>query len=453
MKNLKIFVVEDNEWYNKLLVHTLSLNPSHEVESFFSAKDCLKRLDESPDIVTIDYRLPDSTGEELLDKIRRINPEIKVIVISEQSEIEVAISLLKNGAVDYLVKTEDIRERLLTTIQHVSQNLSLTKKVTSLTKEVQDKYAFSNTIIGKSDKVKQVFDLASKALANNITISIYGETGTGKENLAKAIHYNSIQKDGPFVAVNIAALPSTLIESELFGYEKGAFTGANSRRIGKFEEADGGTLFLDEIAEMDMNAQVKLLRALQEREITRIGGNTPIPFNCRIIVATHKDLKHEVKEGNFREDLFYRLLGLTITLPPLRDRGLDVVLLAEHFIRLFAKENKLPEKQLDESARKKLLKYNWPGNIRELKSIIDLAFILSDSDTITKEQIDFPQSENLDDMMSTEKTLREYVRSIVKVFMKKYNNNTKEVAEHLDIGQTTVYRVLKEIEEEESASI
>lgn len=448
MKNLKIFVVEDDEWYNKLLIHTLSLNPDHEVVSFKSAKECIKQLNESPDVITIDYRLPDATGDELLERVLQIVPSVKPIIISEQNEIEVAVELLKKGAYDYLVKSDDIRERLLSKIDHISKNKSLEKEVKTLKREVQEKYSFSKSIIGQSDKIKQVFDLASKALGNNITISISGETGTGKENLAKAIHYNSVQKDGPFVALNVAAIPDTLIESELFGHEKGAFTGAQMRRIGKFEEANGGTLFLDEIAEMDMNIQVKLLRALQEREIVRIGSNTSISFNCRIIVATHKDLKKEVSDGNFREDLFYRLLGLSVTLPPLRERGADIVLLAEHFIQLFAKENNMEVKHLSDSARSRLLRYNWPGNIRELKSVMDLAFILAGGNEITADHITFSETERMEDLMLSEMTLREYTRKIVKLFMDKYNGNTKLVAEKLDIGQTTVYRVLKEIEQE-----
>ncbi|CAG5076391.1 sigma-54-dependent transcriptional regulator [Parvicella tangerina] len=449
MKSLKIFVVEDDDWFNKLIVHTLSLNPDHEVISFKTGKDCLRRLNESPDVITIDYRLPDMTGDELLEKVSESDRRIQAIVISEQNEIQTAVDLLKKGAYDYLVKSEDIRDRLLNTIKHISENRALQKEVVILKKEVREKYAFSNAVIGQSSKIKEVFDLASKALNNNITISIVGETGTGKENLAKAIHYNSIQKEGSFVAVNVAAIPDGLIESELFGHEKGAFTGAQTRRIGKFEEADGGTLFLDEIGEMSMNMQVKLLRALQEREVVRIGSNKPVSFNCRIIVATHKDLKEEVKEGNFREDLFYRLLGLSISLPPLRERGPDIILLAEHFARLFAKDNGMPPKRLSDSAKSKLNKYHWPGNIRELKSVIDLAFVLSGEEEITSDHISYSESENMDDLMVTELTLREYTRKIVQLFMKKYNNNTKTVAEKLDIGQTTVYRVLKELEEEQ----
>ncbi|WP_300665268.1 sigma-54 dependent transcriptional regulator, partial [Fluviicola sp.] len=281
----RIFIVEDNDWYQKLLVHTVSLNPDYEVESFSTGKELLARLNnEIPDLITMDYRLPDISGEELLEKIKSISPGTQVIVISEQEEIETAVSLLKLGAYDYIVKGTDIRNRLLNTLSNAQNQTKLLKKIEKLEQEVQTKYNFSDTIIGQSSKMQHIFMLLQKAVSNNITVSITGETGTGKEVIAKAIHYNSIYKDKPFVAINVAAIPKELFESELFGHEKGSFTGANQTRIGKFEEADGGTLFLDEIAELDPVFQAKLLRALQEREITRVGGNKIYKFNCRIIV-------------------------------------------------------------------------------------------------------------------------------------------------------------------------
>src|SRR5690606_5688722 len=247
-------------------------------------------------VVTLDYRLPDTTGDVLLKKIKAINPNCEVIIISEQSEIETAVELLKLGAYDYLVKSDDIRDRLWNSVNHVRNNAGLKQKIEKLQSEVEQKYDFQNTILGRSNAVKNVHRMVSKAINTTITVCITGETGTGKEVVAKAIHYNSDRKDKPFVAINMAALPAELIESELFGYEKGAFTGAQNRRIGKFEQANGGTLFLDEIGEMDIVFQAKLLRAIQEREITRIGGNEQVKIDCRIIVATNRDLLLEVKE-------------------------------------------------------------------------------------------------------------------------------------------------------------
>ena len=258
-KPFKIFVVEDSEWYNKLLVYTLSLNPDYEIKSFFNGNDFLNCLHESPDIVTLDYRLPDMTGLELLNKIRQENNEAQVILISEQSDIDMVVTLLKMGAVDYITKSDDIKERLLNTVKNIRDGIGMKREISTLRREIQKKYNFNKSIIGESPAIKVVYERIEKALGTNITVIISGETGTGKELVAKAIHYNSSRKDKSFVAVNVAAIPSELIESELFGHEKGSFTGASIRRIGKFEEADGGTLFLDEIGEMELNLQVKII--------------------------------------------------------------------------------------------------------------------------------------------------------------------------------------------------
>lgn len=443
-----IFVVEDNEWYNKLLVHNLSLNPDFIVRSFFNGKDLLDHLHENPNVVTVDYRLPDMNGESLLERIKSHNDAIEVIIISEQEDVKTAVDLLKAGAFDYLVKTKDIRDSLLHTVNHIRKNVGLQKRIASLEQEVAAKYDFEKSILGKSAGIQKVFEMMKKAISTNITVSILGETGTGKEVVAKAIHYNSDKKNKPFVAVNVAAIPSELFESELFGHEKGSFTGAHSQRIGKFEEADGGTLFLDEIAEMDMNFQAKLLRALQEKEITRVGSNKSVKTNCRIIVATHKNLLDEVKKGHFREDLYYRLFGLPIVLPPLREREKDSLILAKAFIQSFCKENKMLEKKLSQEAQMKLLAYQWPGNVRELKSVIELACVMSSGDEIEAEDIVITSNDSLPNVLFEELSLREYNRRIVNIYMEKYDQNTKTVADKLDIGQTTVYRLLKEDKEE-----
>jgi two-component system response regulator AtoC len=443
-KPLKIFVVEDNDWYNRLLVHTLSLNPDHEVKSFFNGKDFLNCLHEAPDIVTLDYRLPDITGLELLKRIRQDNNDLQVILISEQEDIDTVVSLLKHGANDYITKSNDIRDRLLNTVQNIRNGIGLKKEISSLRREIQKKYSFSQSILGESPAIKSIYDLIDKALGTNITITITGETGTGKELVAKAIHYNSKHRDKSFVAVNVAAIPAELIESELFGHEKGSFTGASFRRIGRFEEADGGTLFLDEIAEMEPAFQVKMLRALQEKEIVRIGSNKPVKTDCRIIVATHKNLKEEVKKGNFREDLYYRLLGLPIELPPLRERGNDTLILARHFIGQFCAENKIPLKKLSEQAQKKLMQYPFPGNVRELKSVIELAVTLSVRDAIEPADLVLGAGDPLSLVTNDDLTLQEYEMKIIKATLKKNNNDIKLTAAKLDIGVSTIYRLLKE---------
>ena len=442
-----IFVVEDNEWYNKLIVHNLSLNPDYTIKSFFSGKDLLDHLSEEPNVITVDFRLPDMNGDELLRKIKAVNPAIDVVIISEQQEITTAVELLKLGAYDYLVKSEDIRDRLLNVIAHIRNRIGLNQKIEVLQNEVQQKYDFDNSILGQSAAIKSIHSLVAKAIKTTITVIVTGETGTGKEVVAKAIHYNSDRKKHPFVAINMAALPAELIESELFGYEKGAFTGALARRKGKFEEAENGTLFLDEIGEMDIAFQAKLLRALQEKEITRIGSNEAIKVNCRIIVATNRDLLLEVKEGNFREDLYYRLFGLPIHLAPLRERDQDVLLLAKHFIELFCKEDKIPVKTLSDEARMKLKNYKWPGNVRELKSIVELGCVMADGNEIQAQDLTIHINDVLPELLTVDKSMRDYSIEIVKHFMNKFQNNTKRVADHLDIGQTTVYRLLKEAED------
>jgi DNA-binding NtrC family response regulator len=444
-KPFKIFVVEDNEWFNKLLVHNISLNPNYEVFSYLNGNDCIKNLDKNPDVITLDYHLPNMNGFEVLKRIKQENYDTQVILISEQDDIEVVVELLKEGAYDYIVKSKEIKERLHNTIQNIQKNKGLKLEISNLKKEVQKKYDFSNLILGESKVVKDLNDLINKALTTNINVSIFGETGTGKELVAKAIHYNSNRKAHSFVAVNVSAIPSELVESELFGHEKGAFTGASSQRIGKFEEANGGTLFLDEIGEMDLAFQTKLLRAIQEKEINRIGSNKTIKTNCRIITATHRNLVQEIKNGNFRQDLYYRLLGLPIVLPPLRERENDVLILAKYFIGNFCKENNFQVKKFTHSAKQKLIKHTYPGNIRELKSVIELAVTLSDNDEISANDILFSGEELIDDSIDRELTLREYDINIVHSFLKKYNNNIPLVAEKLNIGTATIYRMIKEL--------
>lgn len=442
-KPFRIFVVEDDEWYNRLLVHNLSLNPDYDIESFSTGKDCLNNLYKAPDVITLDYRLPDIQGLEMLKRIKAENDDIQVILISEQNEIEVVVELLKYGAYDYIVKSKDIRQRLLNTVQNIRQGVRLKKEVISLRGEVKKKYSYTKTIIGNSKAITDVFNLIEKTTRTGISVTISGETGTGKELVAKAIHYNSTRADKPFVAVNVAAIPHDLIESELFGFEKGAFTGAGYRRIGKFEEANGGTLFLDEIGEMDIALQAKVLRALQEKEIVRIGSNKPVKTDCRIIVATNRNLRELVMKNEFRQDLYYRLYGMHIELPPLRERENDVIILAKYFIDEFCRDNDIPVKSLSKPAVDRLLNYSFPGNVRELKSVMELAITVADSDVINGEDILLENQPLIQEIDHQEMTLREYNLRILKMYLEKYANNIPLVAEKLGIGVATVYRMMK----------
>lgn len=444
----KIFIVEDDKWYNNFLKHIISLNPDYIVESFFNAAEVLANLHKKPDLITVDYSLPDINGDELIKKIKDQLPEAQIIVISGQEDVQTAIQLLKLGVYDYILKDEDTKHRLLNVIQHVRSNASLKEEIVSLREEVGKKYDFSSTIIGSSNAIKKCFSLIEKAAASKIVVSVTGETGTGKELVAKAIHYHGDRKKLPFVAVNIAAIPRELIESELFGHEKGAFTGADARRIGKFEQANHGTIFLDEIGEMDITMQAKLLRVLQEKEVTRVGGNQKIELNVRIVVATHRNLANEVKVGKFREDLYYRLLGLQIALPPLYERGNDIIILSKHFIDEYCKENKIKKINLSSEAQKKLFKYHFPGNIRELKAIIELACVLCSDGVILETDITFNTEKSLSNILMQEMSLEDYTNNIIRNYLEKYDSNVITVAKKLNIGKSTIYRMLKAQSEE-----
>ena len=447
--NFKVFIVEDDDWYLKMLTYHVELNPENTVEGFLSGAEVLKNLHRKPDLITLDYSLGDSNANEILDKIKSFDSEIPVVIISGQKNVSTAVELLKKGAYDYIVKDEETKDRLWNIIKHLKENSGLKKEIKQLKNEVTRKYDFSKTMVGDSQPMQLVFNLMQRAVNTHITVSITGETGTGKEMVAKGIHFGSKRKNGPFVAVNMAAIPTELIESELFGHEKGAFTGATSKRIGKFEEANGGTIFLDEIGDLNLNLQSKLLRVLQEKEITRVGGNTSHPIDVRIIVATHKNLLEEMEHKTFREDLYYRLLGLPVKLPPLRDRGNDIVKLAILFIEDFSKENEMETLNLNPRAVEKLLSYNYPGNVRELKAVMDLAMVMTDGTEILPEEIIFSGRNPKAALLFEEKSLRIYTYEIIRFYLEKYNQNILKVAEVLDVGKSTIYRILKEMEAHE----
>jgi DNA-binding NtrC family response regulator len=442
----RIFVVEDDPAYAKFLKYVLSLNPDYEVEFFNSGKDCINALHKKPAVVTLDYSLPDMPGEKVLRQIREFDPNISVIIVSAQEKIGTAVELLKGGAFDYITKDEDTKDRILNSINNARNKISLIREIDHLKQEISTRYEFEKSIIGTSPAMRKVFSLLEKAVTTNITVSISGETGTGKELVAKAIHYNSRQKKKAFVAVNVAAIPRELIESELFGHEKGAFTGAMNRRIGKFEEAEGGTIFLDEIGDMDLSLQAKLLRVVQEKEVTRIGANEVIKLDVRIIVATHKNLQEETKAGRFREDLYYRLLGLPINLPPLRERGQDVILIAKSFLDNFSKENHLKKFRISAEAQEKLLQHPFPGNVRELRSVIELAAVMSSDGEIQPKDLTFTSAASDNSLMLKEMSLQEYNYRIIRSYLTKYDGNVLEVARKLDIGKSSIYRYLKEME-------
>jgi two-component system response regulator AtoC len=441
---LKIFIVEDDVIFAKIMSHHLTLNPEYEVEIFPDGKSLLKNLYKNPTLVSLDYNLPDMTGLEVLKQVREFNPDLPVVIVSGQQDVATAIELLKKGAYDYILKDQDTKERLWNITKNIRENIKLRQKIADLEEEIGRKYENNNLIKGNSPAINKVFTLIEKASRTNITVSIYGETGTGKELVAKSIHHASPRSRKPFVAVNVTAIPKELIESEMFGHEKGAFTGANNRRIGRFEEANQGTIFLDEIGDMDLNMQSKLLRVLQEEEVTRVGGNENIKLDVRVIVATHKNLQELVRKGEFREDLYYRLLGLPVNLPPLRERGNDIALLARFFVDDFCQKNKMKKLSITPKAIEKIQKYPFPGNVRELKAIMELASVMTNTETIEDSDITFSTVSASQDFLYEETTLEEYNKKIINHFMQKYNNRVRQVAQKLDIGKTTIYRLMSE---------
>ena len=443
---MKVLIVEDDPVYAKYLKYNVELNPDYEAVVYKTAGELLKKLQPNDQVISLDYSLPDMSCEVLIKKIREINQTVRIVAISAQDEISTAVKLLRNGVYDYIEKNEETRNRLLNTLKHLKENQSLIHELKTLREEVKSKYDFHSIIKGNSQAMGLIFNLMRKAADTNITVSINGETGTGKELVAKAVHYNSNFKKKPLVSVNMAAIPIDLIESELFGHEKGAFTGASARRIGKFEEANNGTLFLDEIAELNMNIQSKILRALQEKEIERIGGNQKIKLNFRLMIATHKNLAEEVRKGNFREDLYYRILGLPINLPALRERGKDILILAKFFIDSFCQENQQDRKGISNNARDKLMNYSWPGNVRELKAVMELSVVMANGNEIDADDITLSSTRNIPEFLLKEMKMKDYVKNIVKHYLEKYDNNVFSVAKKLDVGKSTIYRMLKEEE-------
>lgn len=383
----RIFLVEDDMTVAALLRHSI-VAQDHEVMHFTNAEDCIGNMGLRPDIISIDYNLPGMNGIELMQKVREADPMVMVILVSGQESREVIVEAYQKGASDYVIKNDSLHANFANAMENLSANVRLRKEVEVLREQIIDRHKYSS-ILGNSQAILKVLKLMQKVEKSNIMVLITGQSGTGKELVAKALHYNSNRARKPFVTVNMGAIPEDLVESELFGHEKGAFTDARDRRIGKFEEADGGTIFLDEIGEMTLHLQSKLLRVLQEKEVTRIGSNKTIKLDFRMIAATNRNLINEVKEGRFREDLFYRIQGFLIHLPPLKERGDDVVLLAKSFLSEFCINNRMTQPELSRETIAFMLKYEWPGNIRELKAVIERAAVLCENNTITPEDLMF----------------------------------------------------------------
>lgn len=447
-----VFIVDDEPSILTLLNHWVKNQWNYKVKTFERGYDMLENLSDNPDLVLLDIMLPDINGTEVLKQIKQTNPKLPVIMLSAQGSIDVALESIKIGAYDYFPKPID-KNRLEPAIKNAITSYNLEKEIESLKDDLQSEYSFEN-IISSDETMQSVFKMVTKVLNNDITVLIHGESGTGKELIARAIHYNGVRKDKPFIVVNCASIPRELLESELFGHEKGSFTGAHQRKIGKFELADSGSLFLDEIGEMDISLQAKILRVIQQKEFERIGGNEIIKTNVRIISATNINLKDAVEKKEFREDLYYRLNSFPIDIPPLRNRRGDIVMLINHFIDIFNNKLGTNIKGVHKKALELLYDYDWPGNVRELENTIERCIILSESDQITVDSL--PQqitgysgkpNVSLNGPLFTDDSpiipFEQLKHEAVKHAINKTNGSIVEAAKKLRIGRATLYRLME----------
>ena len=386
----KVALVDNDEMFATGVAHTLKLE-GYEVEIFQEGGAFLKRMNDGFSIVLVAYSLPDLSGMDILKYITKGVSKLPVIIVSGQTEIQVVIDAYDNGAERYILKDNSAFANIKQAVKNSARVVALENEVELLHEEIEDRSKYSD-IIGDSSAMLRVLKLIQRVERTDTLVMITGASGTGKEVVAHAIHKNSNRKRKPFVAVNVAAIPDELLEDELFGHERGAFTGAGGRRKGRFEEANSGTIFLDEIGEMDLKLQTKLLRVLQEKKVSRLGSNKEISLDVRIIAATNKNLGKLVKEGKFREDLYYRIQGFLIHLPLLRERGRDVLILARHFMVEFAKKYKAGELILTKEAEEKLLDHRWDGNVRELMAVIDRCILMRDGQEIAAEDLIFSDS-------------------------------------------------------------
>lgn len=382
---MKILIIEDEKNQRILLKKLLEKEGYSVLESEKGEEGIEEFKREDIDLVLLDQKLPDIKGTEVLKKLKEINPIVPVIIITAFGDIKDAVDAMKEGAFYYLPKPINPDE-LLILIKKAVENLNLRKEIKELKEVLKERYSYEKMVY-VSGKMEEVMRIVFKSAKSDANVLITGETGTGKELIAGAIHHLSKRKNQRFVPVHISALPETLIEAELFGHEKGAFTGAEKRRIGKFEFASGGTIFLDEIGDLSLSLQIKLLRVIEEKKIIRLGSNEEIPVDVRIICATNKNLEDEVSKGNFREDLYYRLNVIRIHIPPLRERKEDIPSLVDHFIKIYSKREGKNIKGITDEAMKALMRYNFPGNVRELENIIERACVLCEDEYISEEHL------------------------------------------------------------------
>ncbi len=466
----RILVADDEESIRWVLSKSLS-KQGFEVDLASNGQDALlMSRKQSYDLAVLDIKMPGLSGLELLSKFQEECPQALVVIMTAESSMKNAVEAMKRGAYDYLTKPFDL-DALDAIIYKAQKAADVSAEVSLLKQEIKDHYQLERTIIGQSQPMQRIYKVLGKIAPSDVTVLIYGESGTGKELVARAIHFNSARLGKPFVALNCAAIPSELLESELFGHEKGAFTGATDKKIGKFEQAKDGTLFLDEIGDMPLELQAKLLRVLQEKEITRTGGNTTIKVNTRIVAATNQDLKTKVQNKEFREDLYYRLNVVPLELPPLRDRHEDIPALVDYFLAKASEEYGTSATGLTKEAMDLLCKYDWPGNVRELENIIQRASLLSPDALLNS--ADFPglisgqtsgnnasleslinqklQSSlaqiDLQDMNNLyEMVLHQMERPLINIVLEKTRGNQVKAAEVLGINRNTLRKKIQTLD-------
>ena len=438
----KILVVDDEPLVRNFLKEVLEAE-DYEVLTTEDGLSALKEVERGGiDLVITDVRMPKLNGIDLLKEVKKRSPSTLVVVITAYGTIENAVEAMKNGACDYITKPLS-PEQIKLAIQKASQHKNLLNENRYLRSEVSQRYNFEQ-LIGRSPQMRRVYEMIDRVAPTNATVLIQGESGTGKELVARAIHYRSPRKDKPFVKVNCAALPEDLLESELFGHERGAFTGAVSKREGRFELADRGTLLLDEISETSPAFQAKLLRVLQEQEFERVGGSKTIKVDVRVIATTNKDLKQAIREGKFREDLYYRLNVLPIYLPPLRERKEDIPLLVQHFLEKYSRQNGLRIKSLSKKCLDMMMQYEWPGNVRELENVIERAVVMSEGETIFPENISLSSPvQKMSLSFPEEITLEEMEKRLILHTLQRTGGNRTEAAKILGISVRTVRNKLK----------
>jgi DNA-binding NtrC family response regulator len=444
-----ILVVEDKDAMQQMLSATL-VDEGYEVDLASDGPEGIRKAREKRyDLVLTDLKLPGADGIEVLSEVKEVDPETSVIVMTAFGTVESAVEAMKMGAFDFLTKPFDT-DRLSLLIKRALENRRLMAENILLREELAHNLGLTE-IIGKSARMKEATELVRKVASSDTSVLLLGESGTGKELFAQAIHYLSTRKGGPFVPINCAAIPRELLENELFGSEKGAYTSSTARKMGKFEIAEGGTIFLDEISDMDVSLQAKLLRVLQERRFERLGGTKTINVNVRVIAATNVDLKEAIKKRRFREDLFYRLSVFPITIPPLRERREDIPSLAEYFIEKFCAEMNKKQKKLSAESLTLLDKYHWPGNVRELENTIERAIILCESKTITPEHLAIRLATPAEIRLREGAGLKEVAahaqaeaeKSLIMRVLSQTRGNKKKTAEILKIDYTTLFEKLR----------